>query len=262
MNVSMGAPFPFSQLATVSLILLAGSILQGAVGFAAGLFGIPLLVLSGMSFPDAVAISLVASAVQNCLPAWWLRREIDYRRAFRPMMIRYALMPLGVLVLAMVGRSSKQLASQLAGVLVLAILSLQWAWRVRPQPSLHPAWEWLAFGLGGFLLGLCGMGGPPMVLWVLAHDWPPNRAKAFLYYIFATGVIPQALLLWLSFGREIFSAMLLGAATLPAVLAGLWLGTALSHCVPDRALRRLSVVVLVAVAVSAILVPYMPGLGG
>jgi uncharacterized membrane protein YfcA len=247
------------QFLAVNLILLAGSVVQGAVGFAAGLFGIPLLVLSGISFPDAVAMSLVASAIQNLLPAWKLRREIDFRRALRPMLIRYALMPLGVAVLALVGRSSKQLASQLAGGLVLAIVLVQWAWRVRPQPKLHPAWEWLAFGLGGFLLGLCGMGGPPMVLWVLAHDWPLNRAKAFLYYIFATGVIPQALLLWISFGQEILSAMLLGLAALPAVWLGLTLGMAIGQRVPDRYLRRVSLAVLVAVAISALVAPYTPG---
>jgi uncharacterized membrane protein YfcA len=249
----------FQQFLTVNLILLAGSVLQGAVGFAAGLFGIPLLVLSGISFPDAVATSLVASIIQNCLPAWKLRREIDFRRALRPMLIRYALMPLGVAVLVLVGRSSKQLASQLAGGLVLAIVLIQWAWRVRPRPQLHPAWEWLAFGLGGFLLGLCGMGGPPMVLWVLAHDWPLHRARAFLYYIFATGVIPQALLLWLSFGQEIVSAMLLGLAALPAVWLGLTLGMALGKRVPDQHLRRISLAVLIAVAVGALLAPYTPG---
>ena len=40
---------------------------------------------------------------------------------------------------------------------------------------------------GWFLLGLCGMGGPVMVLWVLAHDWPMNKARAFLFFLFTTG---------------------------------------------------------------------------
>src|SRR5688500_3379833 len=61
----------------VALILLASSVLQGAVGFASGLFGIPLLMLTGIALPEAVAISLVASAVQNCTAAWQLRHEID-----------------------------------------------------------------------------------------------------------------------------------------------------------------------------------------
>jgi uncharacterized protein len=251
-------PFSAAQHATVCLILFASSVVQGAVGFAAGLFGIPLLVMSGVSFPDAVAISLVAAAPQNIIPAWQLRREIDFRRAFRPLLIRYALLPAGVFTLFIVGHERKDMASQIVGIVVLIIVTVQWAWRSGPRERLHPAWEWLAFGLGGFLLGFCGMGGPPMVLWVLAHDWPMNRARGFLFYIFATGLVPQALLLWLFFGTEVLDAMLLGAAAMPAVLVGLWFGLYLSRLVSDRVLRRLSVAMLILIAVSAILSPYLP----
>jgi uncharacterized protein len=250
-------PFSLAQIAAVSLVLFASSVVQGAVGFAAGLFGIPLLVLAGVSFPDAVAITLVAAAPQNIIPAWQLRREIDFRRALRPTIIRFAFLPLGVFALYLIGHENKDAASQLVGVIVLAIVIVQRAWRVHPQPHLHPAWEWLAFSLGGFLLGLCGMGGPPMVLWVLAHDWSMNRGRAFLFFIFATGLIPQALLLWLFFGESMLKAMLLGALALPPVLVGLWCGLYLSRMVPDQMLRRVSVALLVLVAASAIIMPYL-----
>jgi len=249
-------PFSLAQFAAVSLVLFASSVVQGAVGFAAGLFGIPLLVLSGVSFPDAVAITLVAAGPQNIIPAWQLRREIDFRRVLRPMLIRFAFLPLGVFALYLIGHENKDAASQLVGVIVLAIVAVQWAWRVHPQERLHDCWEWLAFSLGGFLLGLCGMGGPPMVLWVLAHDWSMNRGRAFLFFIFATGLVPQALLLWLFFGASMFDAMFLGALALPAVLVGLWCGLYLSRLVPDVMLRRVSVALLVLVAVSAIITPY------
>jgi uncharacterized protein len=249
--------FSLTQYAIVSLILLASSVVQGAVGFAAALFGIPLLVISGVSFPDAVAIILVAAAPQNMIPAWRLRREIDFHLAARPLLIRYAFLPLGVAALWLVGRGSANLAGQLVGLIVLAILTVQWVWKVKPQPRLHAAWEWLAFGLAGFLLGFCGMGGPPMVLWVLAHDWPMKRARAFLFFIFSTGLIPQGLLMWLFFGTNVFRAMLFSAASLPAVLAGLWLGLYLSRHAPDRLLRRLSVAMLLCIAASAIVMPFL-----
>jgi len=250
-------PFTLSQYAVTCLILFASSVVQGAVGFAAGLFGIPLLMQTGVSFPDAVAVSLVAAAPQNIIPAWQLRREIDFRRALRPVLIRYALLPLGVLALYVVGHERKEVASQIVGCIVLAIVAAQRAWRREPQERLHPAWEWIAFGLGGFLLGFCGMGGPPMVLWVLAHDWPMNRARGFLFYIFATGLVPQALLLWLFFGSEVLDAMLLGVAALPAVLTGLCLGLYLGRLVPDRVLRSISLAILLLIALSAIATPYL-----
>lgn len=256
-SVTDYASFSLTQYAEVSLILFASSFVQGAVGFAAGLFGIPLLVMAGISFPDAVAMSLVAAAPQNIIPAWQLRHDIDFRRAIRPMFIRYAFMPLGVFALSLVGSDNKDSASQLVGVLVLAIVAMQQLMHVEPQAHLHAAWEWLAFGLGGFLVGLCGMGGPAMVLWVLAHDWPMNRARAFLYFIFATSLPLQALLLWLFFGTQMLQAMLLSAAAFPSVLLGLWGGLYVARLVPDRMLRRLSIALLVLIAISAILSPYL-----
>jgi len=250
-------PFSPSQYAAVSLVLFASSVVQGSIGFAAGLFGTPLLVLCGVSFPDAVAISLIAAVAQNVIPAWQLRREIDFRAALRPTLIRLATLPLGTFALSLVGRESKDVASQVVGVIVIAIVIVQRAIRVAPQPRLAPAWEFLAFGMGGFLLGLCGMGGPAMVLWVLAHDWPMNRARAFLFYIFCTGIPPQALLLWLFFGSEILDAMLLGLAALPAVLIGLYFGLFLSRLFPDSILRGASLAVLIVIAVSAIVTPLL-----
>jgi uncharacterized membrane protein YfcA len=250
-------PPVISQYLLVSLILFLSSVVQGGVGFAAGLFGIPLLMLTGISLPDAVAISIVASAVQNFVAAWQLRREIDFRLATRPSLIRLATLPIGAWALSLLGPESKDLASQMVGVVVLAIVAVQSALRVEPQENLHPAWEWVAFSLGGFLLGLCGMGGPPMVLWVMAHNWSMNRARAFLYFLFVTGMPPQALVMWLMFGNEILGAMLLGLATLPAILAGLYLGLWLSRLMPDRLLRGLSWAVLVLIALSAIVMPYL-----
>jgi hypothetical protein len=52
-------------------------------------------------------------------------------------------------------------------------------------------------------------------------------------------------------------AMLLSAAALPTVLVGLWCGLYVSRLVPDRMLRRLSIALLVAIAVSAIATPYL-----
>jgi uncharacterized membrane protein YfcA len=250
-------PFTLSQYALVSLILFASSVLQGAVGFASGLFGIPLLMLTGISLPDAVAMSLVAAAIQNVIAAWQLRSDIDFRATVRPSLIRLALLPVGVYVLHLIGEKNKDLASQLVGLIVLGIVALQFVTNVPPQPRLHPVWEWLAFSLGGFLLGLCGMGGPPMVLWVLAHDWTMNRARGFLYFIFVSGLIPQALLLWYVFGESILVAMLLGLAVLPAVLLGLWLGLYVSRLMSDRLLRNVCIATLVIIGVGAIVTPYL-----
>lgn len=247
---------PFS-LALLAAILLASSILQGTVGFSSGLFGIPLFLLVGIPLPQAVAISLVASAVQNITGAWQLRRELDLRRAWRPMLIRYATLPLGVWALSWIGRDSQDAASQLVGVVILAILALQWSLRIAPRPHVSAAWEWLAMSTAGFLLGLCGMGGPPMVLWIMAHDWPLTRGRALLFFLFATGIPPQALLLWLFFGTPILQAMLLALLAVPVLLVGIHIGLAFARQIPDRAARILATLLLAAIAVVSIAAPWL-----
>jgi len=241
----------------VFAILLVSSVIQGAVGFAGGLFSIPLLMLGGSTLPEAVSINMVAATVQNALGAWRLRREIDYAAALRPTIIRFLALPLGVWTLWLVGNSSKELASQVVGVIVLLILATQWFLSVPPQDKLHWGWEVITFAGGGFLLGLCGMGGPLMVLWVMAHRWPIIKSKAFLYFLFATGLIPQALFLWLFFGTNIFAAITLGLLGIPALVIGMLLGLAIGSRLPDHAVRRITVAVLVLIAVSSIILPFL-----
>ncbi len=246
-----------AQYLTVFAILLASSVVQGAVGFAGGLFAIPLLILSGFSLAEAVSINMIASTVQNALGAWRLRREIDFRAAFWPTILRFLALPLGVWTLYLIGNTSKDLASQIVGCIILLILAIQWLLSVPPQDKLHWGWELVAFLGGGFLLGLCGMGGPLMVLWVMAHRWPTVRAKAFLYYLFATGMIPQAFFLWLMFGEQIFTAFWMGALSIPALVIGMLIGLRIGASLPDHVVRRLTIGVLILIALSAIVTPLL-----
>ena len=242
---------------TVFAILLASSVVQGAVGFAGGLFAIPLLIMLGIPMPEAVSINMVASTVQNAIGAWRLRREIDFRRALRPTMLRFLTLPLGVWVLSLLGTTRPDLASQVVGGIILAILAIQWLFSVPPRDELHWAWEYLAFGGGGFLLGLCGMGGPMMVLWVMAHRWPYIRAKAFLYYLFATGLIPHALLLWFFFGNKMFLAMGLGLLGTPALVIGMLIGLKIGTYLADHVVRRLTIGLLIVIAISSMVLPLL-----
>ena len=63
--------------------------------------------------------------------------------------------------------------------------------------------------------------------------------------------------MWSFFGAEVVNAMLLSTAALPAVLVGLSLGLWLSRKIPDQALRRLCVAVLIVIAVTSIISPYV-----
>ena len=245
------------QFLQVSAILFFSSVIQGTVGFASGLFAIPLLLMAGMGLPESVMINLMASLVQSTTGAYQLRRKIDPRRTIRPIVIRLLTMPIGIYAMERTESWRQSQVTQIIGIVLLATVLLQWAWRVKPRARLHWGWDYLAFSTSGFMAGFCGMGGPPMVLWVMAHNWPMNRARALLYFLFVTGMPPQAFIMWLMFGNKILGAMLLGLAALPALLAGLYLGLWFSRLMSDRVLRRLSWVMLVLIALSAIVMPYV-----
>jgi uncharacterized membrane protein YfcA len=91
-----------------------------------------------------------------------------------------------------------------------------------------------------------------MVLWVMSHDWPAARAKAFLFYIFTSSMLPQAICLWFLFGTPFVTASLLGLLGLPVVLAGTLLGLKLGERLPDRVMRPVCLAVLAAIGLMAV----------
>lgn len=252
---SVAAQFTAAQYAEVGLIVFFGSIVQGTVGFAAGLFGIPLLLLAGLELPQAIMIVLIAGFGQNMLGSYKLWHAVEPRIALRPIVIRFAALPLGVGALYLLHGVGEQRIKQLVGLVLLAIVVLQLTLRVRPRARLHPAWEWVAFGASGFIAGMCAMGGPMIVLWVMAHDWPAERSRGFLFFVFAVTLVPQAVILWLVFGNQLVGAIELGLMGIVVMVAGTTLGLRIGHTLPRARLRRLTYILLVLVALSAILAP-------
>lgn len=249
-----------SQYLTIGTVLLLGSMLQGIVGFASGLFSIPLLLLlnvEGLELRHAIAINLVASAVQSLLGAWKLNDAIAWRTTVRPIAIRFVALPAGAMLLWLAGDWDRTLVKQTIGVILLAVVAAQALWRVEPREKLHAAWEWFAFSLSGLMAGFCGMGGPPMVLWVLAHRWDAARSRAFLFYLFIGGIVPQAtVMLWL-FGWPLLQTFGVGLLLTPFSATGALCGLAIGNRLPVARLRMLTFVVLVMIAVSSIVSPWL-----
>jgi uncharacterized membrane protein YfcA len=249
---------PSETIAIGAIMFLAG-VIQATVGFAGGLFGIPLLVRVGLSLPQAVMVSLIGSLVQSATGAYQLRREIDPRITIRPALIRLITLPVGVYVLGLSQSLPADQIKQLIGVVLLAIVFVQWQWQPAPREKLHAAWEWFALGLSGFMAGFCGMGGPAMVLWVMAHCWSAAKSRAFLFFVFAAGMVPQMLLYWWRFGDDVESAMVLGLVGVVITLAGTFVGLRLGAGLAKHRLRRIAYGLLTLIALDAILSPLYSG---
>jgi uncharacterized membrane protein YfcA len=243
------------QIAEIGLILLASSMVQGMVGFASGMVAIPLLLIVGTTLSEAVAISAVAAFAQNLLGLYSLRREVPFRESIRPIAIRFAALPFGVAALKLAGELDHDRVRQIVGAIVLFTLVLVLRTPDRARQRWPRVWDWTAFLSSGFLVGFCGIGGPPIVMWAMAQGWPSGRTRGFLFLVFFASMFPQLILLGVAYGRDIGPAMLVGVVGAPIVLAGTYLGLRLGKRFSQRWLRVASFSLLLAMALVEVLWP-------
>ncbi len=241
------------QVFEVCVIVFLGSILQGAVGFGIGLFSIPILVWFGIQLPATVAIIVVASGFQT-LWSWFKTREhMDWRDPLPITAIRLLALPLGIFALGLLNAQGQGRIKQVVGGVILAILAAQWLFRIKPRQRVAPIWTWVAGLISGFLTGLISMGGPPLVMWVMAHDWPSHRSRAFLWlsFLIATPVM-LGFLLW-RFGQPMVIPILVGAALSPVIVAGSIVGMRFGRLMSRSHLRVAMTVLLVIIAVTSVM---------
>lgn len=240
------------------LVVLAGSaVVQGAVGFAFALLAVPVLVYLNMPLPQAVMTISVVSFSLSAAASWKLRRHVDWRTLCPTWAAILVGTPLGVWTQSQITLLSPQQVKQVIGGILLTILLVQWAWRVKPRHEVARPWAWLAMFGGGFMSGMVGMGGPPVVLWVMAHDWSSARSRGTMLATFAFyGVITQSNL-FLKYGSTVWPAFALGWVFVPTTLLGTWLGLWIGHHIAPPLLRQLTFALLLVIALTAIITPLL-----
>ena len=248
--------FSPATLLILGVVMFVAGVVQSAVGFAGGLIAIPMFVLMGMKLPQAVMIALIGSFIQSVMGAYHLRHDIDPRTTIRPALLRLVTMPVGVYVLWEINQLAITQVKQFIGLVLLVIVLVQWWWKVEPRERLHPAWEYLALGISGFMAGVCGMGGPAMILWVMAHNWSAKKSRAFMFFVFLAGLIPQGLLLWYEFGDLVIQPALIGVLGAFITVIGSQIGLKIGHGFSKARLRTIVFSLLIFIAVSAMLTPY------
>jgi uncharacterized membrane protein YfcA len=243
----------YDHLPWIGLVLSLGAVIQGAVGFGLGLFAIPLLIWCGLSLPEAIGAVLSAVSLQTGLNCWQHRGELPLSDVWPMFGLRVAGLPLGLAVLLHVDQSQAAFARQFVGGFLLVVLALQWALHPIPRPSLPAAWTCLAGLTSGLCAGMVGMGGPPISLWVLAHDWPPIRQRSFLWLSFLLIIPLHATLLVARFGEPLLAAVATGALLSPATLVGAWVGGLLGGRLNRRRLRQVMFAILLLIALRSLL---------
>lgn len=248
------------QLAIVYSAVLLSSSVQSATGFAAGLIAIPTLLAAGIELPTAVAVTMISAAVQNLAGVVRLRSEIDWRFVRLPAVLRIVSIPVGAAIFLMLANSGidhRVTIRQFIGLLILAILAAQHFLKIEPEVKQPAFWIWVAFPFSGFLQGLVGLAGPPMVLWLMAHDWSANKSRGFLFAMFLTGLPFHLLVIGFLWPASLWAGFLIALISLPATAIGTLIGLAAGKRIRRQLLRRITVGLLVIIAINCLIAPWL-----
>lgn len=253
----MGMEEILDQWPLVALVLAVGSFLQGSVGFAYGLFSVPVLMWLGWTVPQAQGAIYIGTCVQNIWGLWRFRDSVTLSEMVTPGLLRLLALPLGIACLMWLYRLEPDTVRQAVGAVLLAIVLVLAIWRPVPRDRLPAGWGWVAFTMSGFLQGLVGMGGPAMVLWVQAHGWSTQRSRAFLYAQYMVTLPVMLIVLVAAFGQPVVDACVVTLIMLPVIFAataaGLGVGTRLGR----RWLRITTLLLLATLAVSNLVSPWL-----
>lgn len=249
----MIADLDTTQFCIVLLSLFISSIIQGSVGFATGMISIPIMLAAGIRLPEATTITLLSSSVQNIWGWSRLRKHLNYRETILPISLRLAGLPVGLLLLQLMDQSlDTTTVRQIIGVVILAIVIIQWILKIEPKERIAEFWKYLTFPTSGVMQGAFTIGGPPIVLWVMAHKWPPEKSRAFFFFLFMIGTIPNLIALSIMHPDRFVAAgkvtLLQSPAIVIGTLVGLWLGSRFNR----EFLRKVMLVLLIANSISAI----------
>lgn len=226
-------PTPWHFLIACAALLVA-ELVYVLLGFGAGLIAVGTLALVLPEIRDVVVIVLLINLPAEIFVVWTSRREIRKRGVLLPAVGIAAGIPVGGWILTF-GEPTF-----LLGLLGLVLVAVGGAFLVLPEGAgmSMPSGVGAIFGLtSGLLTGLFGTGGPPLVLFFRLQGLTKAAFRGNLMALFLMmGAI--RLPSYIGLGLITPDRLVAGAAVLPAVLAGGFIGHLIHLDLSERVFRR------------------------
>ncbi len=235
--------YGWGGVAFVAAMYFAGGFLKGLVGFA-----LPLVAVAGSA--SVLDKNLAVAAI--ILPVFVTNLFQALRGGLGPLLAtakRFTVLNLVLAVMIVVGAFvlpglDDRIFFVLVGLVTFSAATIQLlGWRPRIPATRERAAGVVAGGIGGFIGGLSGIWGPPVVLYLNALDVPKRdhmRATGLAFLIGSTILLPAH-----------FATGILDTETLPISLAllapalfGMWLGRVAEGRLDAEAFRRATLIVL------------------
>jgi hypothetical protein len=223
------------------------ALIQSAVGFAYALFSTPLFLWIGIPLPEAIVIIAMCSFFQASLGSSQLRASVPWRFAFSAIIIRTVATVVGIMLLKRLALQNASEIKLVIGFILCVLVIILLVTKIQPVDRMHWLWGGLAFSSSGILAGICGMGGPPLVLWSVAQNWSVERTRGFIFTVMAASIPLQIFLLYLAFGADILGEIKFAFLAAPAVYIGAKIGLPIGNRMPKQILTRMVYSILMVV---------------
>ncbi|MEZ6119179.1 MAG: sulfite exporter TauE/SafE family protein [Pirellulaceae bacterium] len=249
--------FSIATIVFAILVALVGGVIQATIGFGMGVVTIPVLVWIGIPLHHAIGMMLPCIVFQTALNSWQHKAKLPWRDILRLFALRLIGLPMGIAILHQLSQTGTNATRQVLGIGLIAIIGLRWFEPNLPSKRMAGVSTYLFGLLSGLAAGLIGMGGPPLVLWVMQQPWDSVRQRTFLWTSFLLVTPIQGAILMYSFGAgEMADAYAAGMLLVPAVVSGSWLGNHLAKRLSAERLRLLMTSFLLIIAIRFVVSPF------
>lgn len=200
-----------------AVVLVAG-LMRGFAGFGSAMLMAPVFaVLFGPTDMIATVVAIELAVSLQLFPA--ARRECDWRIIGPMSVVACVAMPFGAWLLANVDKNL--IVKVVSGIIVVFVLMMAAGLRYRGERSVAAG---MAVGaMSGVMMATTSVGGPPVLMYLLAGNDPPARHRAnIITYYMATQIPLILIMFW--YGLAGIDAILRGIVLLPLMLVGAWIG--------------------------------------
>jgi uncharacterized protein len=234
-------------IALAALVAALAGVIRGITGFGGAMvMSPPFALLLGPLVAVPVVLLLEGIAATPMLVQ--LRREVRWRVIGPIIAAAYVTMPLGTWLL--VSADPQLMRRAIAAVVIVFSLLLLRGWRYTGRQRLATG-----AGLGavsGTMLGATSLGGPPVILYLLAGPDPIDTTRANLTYYLGALCLAGLALLWLN-GVLDGPSLRLAAVLAPGYYLGMVLGIRLFSRFNDTRFRQFPLAFMLLVATGILL---------
>ena len=239
--------FSETELAAAAAITLVAGLVRGFTGFGGSMILSPGFALI-IDTPHAVAISILMNVLVG-IPLAPSAFPLVRWRTIAPMAVTSMVVaPFGVALL--VGLDPILMRRVIAVIVITFTIVLALDWRYAGPP--HLAANIGVGGLAGFFNGSTGVGGPPVILYVLAGPGSAAEKRANIIWVYVLFTFVTAISFWVE-GVLDGPTAAKGLAAAPIYLGAAWLGMKFFGDSTDRVYYRVALGALFLIAVAALL---------